>query len=281
MPIIKSTYLFFFYCVCSMAFILPAHAAPITEWQPEQLSIRQPSGSAVNKTVTVMFSQGADSLNTRLTGGLDTWLSVRPAILNDVQAGQSLELTLLGVVPADEPRAIHRGVLQIRSGAIQNDLAKPLPIAITITEDLGDKVPPDPGEKGKQTLMGIDSDDDGLRDDIQRYIYLTYPDQPNVRSALRQYALSLQKTVDPNRIAGTGRVIADEKGLAMECVNYFMRDQLYDVTQRLKAEVINTYERTKKYLAYDKELSGGVFSLSNLPFDESYKLCNFAIQSTR
>ena len=122
--------------------------------------------------------------------------------------------------------------------------------------------------------MGIDSDNDGLRDDIQRYIYLTYPGQPNVRSALRQYALTLQKTVDPNRVA-------DEKGLAMECVNYFMRDEIYDVTQRLKAEVINTYARKKKYLTYDKELSGGVFSLSNLPFDESYKLCNFEIESTR
>ena len=281
MPIIKSTYLFSLYCIFSIALILPAHAAPIIEWQPEQLSISQSSGSAVNKTVAVMFSQEADTLNTRLTGGLDAWLSVRPAILNDVQAGQSLELTLLGIVPADEARAIHRGVLQIRSGAAQNNLAKPLPIAITIVEDLGDELPPDPGEEGKHALMGIDSDDDGLRDDIQRYIYQTYPGQPNVRSALRQYALSLQKTVDPNRVAGTGRVLADEKGLAMECVNYFMRDEIYDVTQRLKAEVINTYERTKKYLAYDKELSGGVFSLSNLPFDESYKLCDFEVQSTQ
>jgi len=150
-------------------------------------------------------------------------------------------------------------------------------VAPISSESTNNKLPPDPGEAGKQTLMGIDSDGDGLRDDIQRYIYLTYPDQPNVRGALRQYAFSLQKTVDPDRVAGTGRVIADENGLAMECVNYFMRDEIYEVTQRLKAEVMNTYDRTKKYLAYDKELSGGVFALSDLPFDESYKLCDFEL----
>lgn len=74
------------------------------------------------------------------------------------------------------------------------------------------RLPPDPGKAGKKTLMGIDSDSDGLRDDIQRYIYLTYPDQPNVQGALRQLALSLQKTLDPERELGTGRQLAKEIG---------------------------------------------------------------------
>ena len=48
-----------------------------------------------------------------------------------------------------------------------------------------DTLPPDPGKAGKQTLMGVDSDGDGLRDDIQRYIYLTYPGKTNVQGAFR------------------------------------------------------------------------------------------------
>ncbi|HAD09678.1 MAG TPA: hypothetical protein DCF62_09370, partial [Porticoccaceae bacterium] len=102
--------------------------------------------------------------------------------------------------------------------------------------------------------MGIDSDSDGLRDDVQRYIYLTYPDRPNVQGALTQYALLLQKTVDPNREIGTGRALANEKGEAMGCVHHFMPDEFYEATRRLKAEIINTYDRAKKYLAYDEEL---------------------------
>jgi hypothetical protein len=50
----------------------------------------------------------------------------------------------------------------------------------------GGGLPPDPGEAGKATIEGIDSDQDGLRDDIQRYIALTYPDSEKTREALRQ-----------------------------------------------------------------------------------------------
>ena len=35
----------------------------------------------------------------------------------------------------------------------------------------GDGIPPDPGRReGNRTLLGVDSDNDGVRDDVQRYI---------------------------------------------------------------------------------------------------------------
>jgi hypothetical protein len=46
-----------------------------------------------------------------------------------------------------------------------------LPVKIVIYDK---PVPPDPGEAGKQTLEGIDSDNDGVHDDVQRWIVLTY-----------------------------------------------------------------------------------------------------------
>ena len=42
-------------------------------------------------------------------------------------------------------------------------------------------LPTDPGKAGKETLLGIDTDGDGVRDDIQRYIYFTYPDDKKLR----------------------------------------------------------------------------------------------------
>ncbi|MFK7826726.1 MAG: hypothetical protein AB8G05_21470 [Oligoflexales bacterium] len=50
-------------------------------------------------------------------------------------------------------------------------------------------LPPDPGKKGTETLMGVDSNNDGLRDDVQRWIYFNYPDEPLVRKALIQVAI--------------------------------------------------------------------------------------------
>ena len=53
-------------------------------------------------------------------------------------------------------------------------------------------LPPDPGAAGKTTLQGVDSDGDGVRDDVQRYIALTYPNSEKTRATLTQYTKSIQ-----------------------------------------------------------------------------------------
>lgn len=273
----KSVLLFATPCLLSFVVAVSVQAAATIEWDPERLSIRQTQGSIINQTLTVTFSEDAVALTPLVTPSFESWLTVQPTMLPDMQAGQSLQIKLSGVIPADEPLGIQRGVLQIRSGVNQSNLAKPIPIAITIIESSSDSLPPDPGEEGKLTLMGIDSDGDGLRDDVQRYIYLTYLDQANVQRALRQFSLSLQKTIDPLRAVGTERELAREIGSDIDCVSYFVDESFYDTVQLLQAEVINTYDRTRQHLAYDKELSGGIFSASGLRPSERYKACDFEI----
>ncbi|MEK7564145.1 MAG: hypothetical protein AAB510_01070 [Patescibacteria group bacterium] len=46
-------------------------------------------------------------------------------------------------------------------------------------------LPPDPGEAGKKTLAGIDSNNDGVRDDLEREIVYMYPQNEEVRRVLR------------------------------------------------------------------------------------------------
>jgi len=53
-------------------------------------------------------------------------------------------------------------------------------------------LPPDPGEAGKATLAGIDSDHDGVRDDVQREIFFLVPDSERLRMGLTQLAKPLQ-----------------------------------------------------------------------------------------
>jgi len=45
------------------------------------------------------------------------------------------------------------------------------------------KLPKDPGEAGLLTVLGIDSDTDGIRDDIQREITFAFPEYPYKRAA--------------------------------------------------------------------------------------------------
>ena len=55
-------------------------------------------------------------------------------------------------------------------------------------------LPPNPGEEGKLTIEGIDSDNDGVRDDVQIAITIKYPsNNDETKSALTQLAKALQK----------------------------------------------------------------------------------------
>ena len=179
---------------------------------------------------------------------------------------------------AQEPLAEYGGVLQLRAGANQHNLAKPLPITVVITAISDDGLPPDPGEAGKQTVLGIDSDNDGVRDDIQRYIYFTYPNEPNIRSALTQMARKSQGWFTPDLSEEAAYDISVESGTAAECLWYVGGENANELRKSLKAEILNTLARSRQYLEYDKLLAGNFFSLSRLPLDEHYKLCDFELQ---
>ena len=120
-------------------------------------------------------------------------------------------------------------------------------------------LPPDPGEAGLETVAGVDSDSDGVRDDIQRFIALTYPDQPEVQKALTQYAeatqQSLLETSDPVK-AGAN---AEKNQKAIECLFFKDPGNASRTFDKIHAEILNTKERI---LANDKAsslLSGQIF----------------------
>lgn len=137
----------------------------------------------------------------------------------------------------------------------------------------GDDLPPDPGEAGKATLEGIDSDGDGIRDDIQRYIALTYPNSQKTRAALRQYTVALNKAVleSPDEKSALNNTEFMHRG--QECVWYIHDEQSIRITDLLVAEYLNTLERSRAYLDYNDKLGGHVFGGKD--FDEYKGSCTF------
>jgi hypothetical protein len=71
---------------------------------------------------------------------------------------------------------------------------------------VGTVLPPAPGAAGKKTIAGIDVDKDGVRDDVQRYIALTYPDSARVRSVFYPYSTAMTTAMQG----------ADDKQLSMK-----------------------------------------------------------------
>jgi len=113
-------------------------------------------------------------------------VSVSPASVSQVRAGGDQPITL-NLTASSESQLKFDGTLQVRDGSAGTSAAyaKPLPLTLVIHDE---PVPPDPGEAGKQTLEGIDSDGDGVRDDVQRWIILTYLAEGEMREAVAQLA---------------------------------------------------------------------------------------------
>jgi hypothetical protein len=137
----------------------------------------------------------------------------------------------------------------------------------------GSGLPPDPGEAGMATLEGIDSDQDGIRDDIQRYIALTYPDSQKTRAALRQFTLAFQKATLESPDEESALRNTEIEARASECLWYIHSRSSIKMSDSLMAEYLNTMERSRAYLAYNSKLGGHTFGGKD--FDEYKTSCTF------
>ena len=139
--------------------------------------------------------------------------------------------------------------------------------------DPGGGLPPDPGEAGKATIEGIDSDQDGLRDDIQRYIALTYPDSQKTRAVLRNQALVMQQALLERQDKNKSLDNAHDMDRSIECLLYIHPDEAYEIGHALLAEVMNTDERSRAFIEYNKPLGGHNFRGKRI--DEYKTSCKF------
>ena len=122
-------------------------------------------------------------------------------------------------------------------------------------------LPPDPGQAGKQTLAGVDSDNDGVRDDIQRYIALTYPASVKTRAALTQFTKGMQMELLAAASEEKALAAAEQTGNAQYCLHYLFKLDADPLWQALRAQHLNTRERSRAYGDYNHLLDGMVEQL--------------------
>lgn len=121
-------------------------------------------------------------------------------------------------------------------------------------------LPPDPGAAGKASLVGIDSDHDGIRDDIQRYIALTYPNSMRVRKALTGFAKAEQDALLSNGDKAKALIAAKEIHRSIDCLWYIYGSATsFDASGNLTAVYLNTQDRSLADKAYNKVLNGEFF----------------------
>lgn len=120
------------------------------------------------------------------------------------------------------------------------------------------------------TLAGIDSDKNGLRDDIQRDIYLTYQDSL-VRCAVIQSAYAQLAFLQANDDKTMAMNASHERQMASDCLIARLGQDWSKVYKNLKVKILNTKERIRAFYTADAHLGGEIFKL--IPISQRINSC--------
>lgn len=121
---------------------------------------------------------------------------------------------------------------------------------LTLDDVTGKNLPLDPGPDADKTIEGIDSNQNGIRDDAELAIFKKYPNSAKTRSAALQYALILQITLTQVFNSETLVAVMQEEGRASGCL-YDLGGGINIAIQReenlLEQFILNTDTRKKHY----------------------------------
>jgi len=146
----------------------------------------------------------------------------------------------------------------------------------------GYTLPPEPNPAiNNSTLLGVDSNDNGVRDDVEIWIYKKYKDKHPIHIDIAMQAgRAWQKVLeDPSK----AKEIHDFVSAASSCEAYYevciKSDNKLYISEWINTKYFrkniyfNTPARLEAYNAYDTLLSGGVYTIPRCSVKQ--QLCDF------
>jgi len=146
------------------------------------------------------------------------------------------------------------------------------PICVSEAVPVGDcipqrfaNLPPDPGPKGMETVEGIDSDNDGVRDDLQRIIVLNWGHSERAVQSLRLIAINTQRRIQLADSVSRDQAheIAKEMSKGTFC---YLRSvdpsiQKGRASDAIRAAAVNTEERFRRKSAFEYQAAHRIYDL--------------------
>lgn len=120
---------------------------------------------------------------------------------------------------------------------------------------------PDPGPAGMTTLAGIDSDGDGVRDDVQRWIAESYGDSLKMKAALKQ-AAAVDQLKLLNALDKAKSIAASYQGFkAADCMRYLRgSNEARKLRKKVESLMLNTDARIRADIKVHANFSGQSWS---------------------
>ncbi len=256
--------------VLSLVTVVTWAATPHIAWVPARLAPESLAPGATTSHTVALRNVGPKPLSetphliVEARGEITPYITVNdPGFRNAIQAGETVGVTVRVTAPPDAPLSVKRGELvllrRLSDGITKEEFMPHFPVELTFSTI---PLPGDPGEAGKQDLLGIDTNNNGVRDDIERFIVFGYPESAKKREALMQNARMLHAFVrdhqDKAKTRSNGGKVMEA---AIDCLNHVFNDDL-DASDKAGAELIasflNTKERSRAYRKANAHMGGYV-----------------------
>jgi hypothetical protein len=234
-------------------------------WTPSTLNpVSIIPGESATYTVTFL-NTGPSSIETGhlqvvASGDIAPLVTVTPQLAPVIKKGESGTLVIQVKTILGTPVSLITGTLRLvpNEGGLDAHITPVLPISITVSPFF---LPPDPGVAGEQTLLGIDTDENGVRDDIDRYIGFTYPASAKKRAALTQHAQAQQLYLNnASNKTKTRDNFLTQGNPALACLSsVFGIDKFLYAAKLIDIEILNTFQRVRQNAIAESQLDGMVF----------------------
>lgn len=109
-----------------------------------------------------------------------------------------------------------------------------------------------------ETIIGIDLNNDRVRDDVEFYINKTYSD-PRSQSALKQFARAQASLLSVGNTVQGAHDATDELIKSLACVRQTLGPTYVVATKETLAKIINTKQRFAAYAMVSNNQAGQVF----------------------
>ena len=197
----------------------------------------------------------------------NTWQEVTFSKMKD---GLMVTISVGHLVPGDY---VAHFKIDLKNSKLGNQNVK---ISFKIGE-VKDTEVPHPGEEGKRTLAGIDSDNDGIRDDIQIWINKTYPEDtyPSSNKALKQMAKYEQQALVAHQDKEKSKEFKIKSLEAYGCLKWVNESSSIEAQKELKYHNVNTPERIRAFYKSESHLHGQGLPLTMSNYDGWGQLCEF------
>ena len=217
-------------------------------------------GSSTSVTISVLVSDSRV-----IPSGVDL-LQVDPIhgtqrMVGSLSASGPQTFTIIIQPPTSSPILLNYQVSAAFRGLLKRSLS---PIVSLAVAPVGMNLPPDPGPAGLQTLAGIDSDNDGVRDDIERWIDVTEPTSTPLRLALAQQAKGIQSAILSNGNQQQAITAMNAESDALMCLDGWLGDDVKAasaLSDELHSISLNTTARIAAYLTANSLSSGSAYGL--------------------